>query len=333
DFRIMSDGAKVGLPETKLGLVPGWGGTVRLARLAGLDTAVEWIASGNEYKGAAALKCGVIDGLVSSADLLSSATEVLRRAASDKLPYRQRREQKIAPLRHNDMEGLLAFESSKMFVGAQAGRNYPAPVAAIKAMQEGAKLSRDDAQKIEANTFIKLAQTSAAKNLVGLFLNDQYIGKKAKQWEKQATADVTRAAVLGAGIMGGGIAYQSASRGIPIKMKDINQKGIDQGLAEAAKLMSKRVDSGKASVADMATTLNRIEPTLVYDGFSETDLVVEAVVENAKVKKAVLAEVEAAVKPSTILCSNTSTISIDTLAEDLSRPENFCGMHFFNPVH
>lgn len=333
DFRIMSDGAKVGLPETKLGLIPGWGGTVRLSRLAGLDTAVEWIASGAEYKGAAALKSAVVDGVVSGDDLMACAMDVLRRAASGALPYRRRREQKIAPLRHNDMEGLLAFESSKMFVGAQAGRNYPAPVAAIKAMQEGAKLNRDDAQKIEANTFIKLAQTSAAKNLVGLFLSDQYIGKKAKQWEKQSAAEVKRAAVLGAGIMGGGIAYQSASRSIPIKMKDINQKGIDQGLAEAAKLMTKRVESGKASIADMAATLNRIEPALSYDGFSETDLVVEAVVENPKVKKMVLAEVESAVKPSTILCSNTSTISIDALAEGLARPENFCGMHFFNPVH
>lgn len=333
DFRLMSDSAKVGLPETKLGLIPGWGGTVRLSRLVGLDTAVEWIASGGEYKGPDALKRGVVDGVVAEAELIPSALEVLRRAANGKLPYQQRREQKKSPLRHNDMEGLLAFESSKMFVGAQAGRNYPAPVAAIKAMQDGAKLGRDDAQKIEAETFIKLAQTSAAKNLVGLFLSDQYIGKKAKQLEKQADSAVNRAAVLGAGIMGGGIAYQSASRGIPIKMKDINQKGIDQGLSEAAKLISKRVESGKATVASMAETLNRIEPTLAYDGFSEVDLVVEAVVENPRIKKSVLAEVEAAVKPSTILCSNTSTISIDALAESLTRPENFCGMHFFNPVH
>jgi 3-hydroxyacyl-CoA dehydrogenase/enoyl-CoA hydratase/3-hydroxybutyryl-CoA epimerase/enoyl-CoA isomerase len=333
DFRIMSDSAKIGLPETKLGLVPGWGGTVRLPRLVGLDTAVEWIASGGEYKGQDALKRGVVDGVVAEAELIPSALEVLRRAANGKLPYQQRREQKKSPLRHNDMEGLLAFESSKMFVGAQAGRNYPAPVAAIKAMQDGAKLGRDDAQKIEADTFIKLAQTSAAKNLVGLFLSDQYISKKSKQWEKQADSPVMRASVLGAGIMGGGIAYQSASRGIPIKMKDINQKGIDQGLSEAAKLMTKRVESGKATAASMAETLNRIEPVLTYDGFSDVDLVVEAVVENPKVKKAVLAEVESAVRPSTILCSNTSTISIDVLAENLVRPENFCGMHFFNPVH
>lgn len=333
DFRIMSDSAKVGLPETKLGLIPGWGGTVRLPRLVGLDTAVEWIASGAEYKGSDALKKGVADGVVEDANLIASALDVLRRAANGKLPYLWRREQKKSPLRHNDMEGLLAFESSKMFVGAQAGRNYPAPVSAIKAMQEGAKLGRDEAQKIEANTFIKLAQTSAARNLVGLFLSDQYIAKKSKQWEKQAELPVKRTAVLGAGIMGGGIAYQSASRGVPIKMKDINQKGIDQGLAEAAKLMTKRVESGKATAAGMAETLNRIEPALTYDGFAEVDLVVEAVVENPAVKKAVLAEVESTVKPTTILCSNTSTISIDTLAENLVRPENFCGMHFFNPVH
>src|SRR5690606_22119931 len=131
-----------------------------------------------------------------------------------------------------------------------------------------------------------------AKNLVGLFLSDQYIGKKAKQWERQADKPVTRAAVLGAGIMGGGIAYQSASRGIPIKMKDIHQKGIDQGLAEAAKLLIKRVDSGKVTPEAMAETLNRIEPTLSFDGFSNVDLIVEAVVEHSTVKKAVLAEVE-----------------------------------------
>lgn len=333
DFRVMSSAAKVGLPETKLGLIPGWGGTVRLSRLAGLDTAIEWIASGAEQGPDLALKCGVVDGVVSPDDLFASAVEVLRRAVAGKLPYQERRAQKKSPLRHNDIEGLLAFESAKMFVGAQAGRNYPAPVAAVKAMQEGAKLGRDDALKIETRTFVQLAQTSAAKNLVGLFVSDQFIGKKAKQWEKQADKPVGRAAVLGAGIMGGGIAYQSASKGVPIKMKDINQKGLDQGLAEAAKLLSNRVERGKMGAAEMAQVLTRIDAALSYEGFTDIDLVVEAVVENPKVKKIVLAEVEKEVKSDAVLCSNTSTISIDVLAEGLQRPENFCGMHFFNPVH
>ena len=333
DYRVMSSDARVGLPETKLGLIPGWGGTVRLPRLAGLDVAVEWIAGGAEHRSDAALKAGVVDGVVASDQLQAAALEVLRRAIASELPVKSRRKQKQAPMRHNEMEGLLAFESSKMFVGAKAGKNYPAPVKAIKVMQEGAKLERAEAQKIETAGFVKLAQTSVAKNLVGLFLNDQLVGKKAKQWEKQASQKVERAAVLGAGIMGGGIAYQSALKNVPVKMKDIEQKGIDLGLKEAANLLNKRVDRGRMTAADMAQTLNRIEPALTYDGFETIDLVVEAVVENPKVKKSVLQEVEKTVSESAVLCSNTSTISIDVLAEGLQRPANFCGMHFFNPVH
>jgi 3-hydroxyacyl-CoA dehydrogenase/enoyl-CoA hydratase/3-hydroxybutyryl-CoA epimerase/enoyl-CoA isomerase len=139
--------------------------------------------------------------------------------------------------------------------------------------------------------------------------------------------------VLGAGIMGGGIAYQSALKGVSIKMKDIAQTGIDLGLSEANKLLSKRVERKKITPAEMGNVLNRIEPALTYDGFENVDIVVEAVVENPKIKKTVLAEVETKVSSDTIIASNTSTISITYLAEDLARPENFCGMHFFNPVH
>jgi 3-hydroxyacyl-CoA dehydrogenase / enoyl-CoA hydratase / 3-hydroxybutyryl-CoA epimerase / enoyl-CoA isomerase len=333
DYRVMSPEAKVGLPETKLGLMPGWGGTVRLPRIAGLDVAVEWIAGGAEHSAEAAFKAGVVDGVVAEDQLQEAALGVLREAIAGKLPVTSRRDQKKSALRHNDMESLLGFESSKMFVGAKAGKNYPAPVKAIKVMQEGAKLSREPAQVLETAGFVKLAQTSAAKNLVGLFLNDQLLTKKAKLWEKQASAPVAVAAVLGAGIMGGGIAYQSATKGVPIKMKDIAQSGLDLGIKEATKLMSKRLDSGRISAAEMVTTLKRIQPTLSYEGFEQVDLVVEAVVENPKIKKSVLQEVESKVGAHAILCSNTSTISIDLLAEGLQRPANFCGMHFFNPVH
>lgn len=333
DFRIMSSTAKIGLPETKLGILPGWGGTVRLPRLAGLDTAVAWISGGTENRADAALKAGVVDGVVEPEQLAGSALGLLQRAAAGKMPYEARREQKKGTIKHNDTEGLLAFESSKMFVKSKAGYHYPAPVAAIQAMQDGAKLEREGAQKFELAAFITLAKTSAAKNLIGLFLNDQLLGKKAKKWEKQADKCVARAAVLGAGIMGGGIAYQSASKGIPIVMKDIAQSGIDLGLAEASKLLSTRVDRGRLTVADMGEALNSIDPTLSYDGFDEVDIVIEAVVENPRIKKLVLQELENEVGSSTIICSNTSTISIDELSKNLQRPENFCGMHFFNPVH
>ena len=333
DYRIATPDAKIGLPETKLGILPGWGGTVRLPRLAGVDTAVDWIASGSNNSAEKALKAGVVDSVVEPENLDAAALAIIERMLAGDLDYKARREQKKAPLPMGDMESLLAFESSKAFVAGKAGRNYPAPVKAIKTMQQAAKMSREEALDLEMAAFCKLASNAVTRSLVSLFINDQYIGKKAKTLSSEASRPIERAAVLGAGIMGGGIAYQSAYKKVPIKLKDIAQEGIDLGLAEASKLLLKRVDRGRLSNADMAATLNRIEPCLGYDGFDKVDLVVEAVVENPKVKAAVLAEVEQYIKEDAVLCTNTSTISINHLAQSVSRPERFCGMHFFNPVH
>jgi len=333
DFRIMSTAAKIGLPETKLGLIPGWGGTVRLPRIAGADTAIEWISSGKEQRPDVALKAGVVDGVVAPELLRESAISVLQSAIDGKMDYQTRRAIKRAPLQLNQTEAMMVFETSKAFVAGQAGPNYPSPIIAIECMQQSAGLGRDEALAIEAQGFAKATETNAAESLVGIFLSDQLIASKAKGWAKQADKKVERAAVLGAGIMGGGIAYQSAYKGTPIKMKDINQEGLDLGLSEANKLLSKLVNRGRMKVEEMGKVLADIAPTLSYDNFDSVDIVVEAVVENPKVKRAVLADVEKQVTPDTVITSNTSTISITYLAEALERPENFCGMHFFNPVH
>ncbi|QFT55481.1 fatty acid oxidation complex subunit alpha FadB [Microbulbifer sp. THAF38] len=333
DFRLMGEEAKVGLPEVKLGLIPGWGGTVRLPRVVGVDVAAEWIAAGKEQKPAAALEAHAVDAVVPTDKLKDAAIKLLERAINGELDYKAVREIKKSPIPLNDTEALMAFFTTKAFVGQQAGKNYPSPVAAVESIEQGYKLTRDEALKIEQEKFIFCAQTGTAKSLVGLFLADQAIGKVAKGWEKKADKPIERAAVLGAGIMGGGIAYQSAYKGTPIKMKDIDQKGIDLGLNEANKLLSKLVDRKRLTPVKMGEVLNRIEPTLSYDGFKDIDVVVEAVVENPKVKHAVLKEVETKVSEDTVIASNTSTISINHLAEPLSRPENFLGMHFFNPVH
>lgn len=333
DFRIMSSAAKIGLPETKLGLIPGWGGTVRLPRIAGADTAIDWVASGKEQRPEDALKAGVVDGVVAPEDLRDASLKVLRDAIAGKMDYQSRRAQKKAPLRLNQTEAMMAFETSKAFVLGMAGPNYPAPIIAIECMQKAAGMTRDDALLVEAEGFTKCTKTDVAKALVGIFLSDQLLSKKAKGWAKQADKKVARAAVLGAGIMGGGIAYQSALKGTPIKMKDINQDGLDLGLTEANKLLSKQVNRGRMTVEKMGQVLASIDPTLTYDSFDSVDVVVEAVVENPKVKHIVLAEVEKQVTVDTVIASNTSTISISYLANALERPENFCGMHFFNPVH
>ena len=332
DYRVMSETAKIGLPEVKLGIIPGYGGTTRLPRLIGADNAIEWIASGKEQRANTALKCGAVDAVVSPDLLDEAAVSLLQQCIDGKLDYQAKRQEKQEPLKLNKTEAMMVFETSKAFVAGQAGPHYPAPVTAIKVMQKAAGMGRDDALREEARGIAKMAGTLAAKNLIGLFLGDQMLAKSGKALAKKA-GKVERAAVLGAGIMGGGIAYQSAFKGTPIVMKDIAQAGIDLGLAEASKLLSKMVERGRMSVADMAGVLNKIQPSLSYDGFDNVDIVVEAVVENPKVKHAVLAETEAQIRDDAILASNTSTISITHLSEPLKRPENFCGMHFFNPVH
>lgn len=334
DYRIASDDARIGLPETRLGIIPGWGGTVRLPRIAGIETAVEWIATGKDHSAAQALTVGVVDAIAAESNTLRDvARHTLQQCIDNKLDYLSRRQQKNSPLQHNSTERLMAFTTCKAMVAAQAGKHYPAPLAAVRAIEKAALLSRDDALAIETDTFIAMAQTSVALSLSGIFINDQILAKKAKVLAKTASAQVNQAAVLGAGIMGGGIAYQSALKHIPIKMKDVQQAGLDLGLAEANKLLTKRVEKGRLPIAEMGEVLNRIAPCLHYGGFEAVDIVIEAVVENPKVKKSVLAEVEQQVSKATVLASNTSTISIDVLAQSLQRPENFCGMHFFNPVH
>jgi 3-hydroxyacyl-CoA dehydrogenase/enoyl-CoA hydratase/3-hydroxybutyryl-CoA epimerase/enoyl-CoA isomerase len=215
---------------------------------------------------------------------------------------------------------------------AKAGTNYPAPIEAINAMEKGANCTRDDAIPFEIEGFVKMAHTHVAECLVSIFLSDQFNKKKSKALAK-AGSKVKHAAVLGAGIMGGGVAYQSASKGTPIIMKDIAPEALELGMGEAQKLLGKQIKRGKIDTAGMARVISMISPTLSYGDFGAVDIVVEAVVENEKIKKSVLADLESHVREDAILTSNTSTISITSLAEDLKRPENFCGMHFFNPVH
>ena len=332
EYRVCADVAAVGFPEVKLGIIPGYGGTVRAPRLMGCDNAVEWICSGKHVKAPEALALGAVDTVVPLDQVRSVALAMLASAIAGDLDFNKRREEKKTPILLNDMERLMAFVSAGGFIAAQAGRNYPAPMSGLKAIEKNVVMNRDEAIKVEIEHFVDLAFTDVASSLVGLFLNEQVVSKKAKKLAS-SVGKVEQTAVLGAGIMGGGIAYQSASKGVPILMKDIAQQGLDAGMAEAGTLFGKLVGRGKMTAAQMAASLNKIRPTLDYSGIENADVVVEAVVENAKVKKIVLAECEALMADDAILCSNTSTIQISELAEALERPENFCGMHFFNPVH
>lgn len=332
DFRVADTTARIGLPETKLGIMPGFGGTVRLPRLIGADNAVEWITTGKDYKAPAALKFGVVDAVVAPEKLRDAALSMIKDAIAGKLDWQSRRAQKQAPLGLNKIEATMSFSTALGMVYAKAGKHYPAPTAAVKTIEAAARMDRTGALGVEAATFIKLAKTDAAHALVGLFLSDQALKTAAKKAAKTGKA-TNKAAVLGAGIMGGGIAYQSAVKGTPVIMKDINDAALELGMATASGLLTSQLKRGRIDGTILAKVISSITPTLSYNSVDEADIIVEAVVENPKIKAAVLAELEDNVSADTVITSNTSTIPINVLAKSLKRPEQFCGMHFFNPVH
>ena len=331
DFRVMSTKAKVGLPEVKLGINPGFGGTVRLPRVIGADNAIEMVCTGAELRPDKALAYGVVDAVVAPEALQDAALTMVADSLAGDFDYVARQNEKRSPLKLNDIERMMVFVSAKGVVIPQAG-HFKAPKTALKSMEQSANLDRAAALDVEASYFVELAKSDMASAMIQLFLNSQAVERIGKSYLSGA-APVNSAAVLGAGIMGGGIAYQSAVKGTPVIMKDINEAGIKLGLDEAKNLLAKRVNRGRMKAEKMADVLNSIRPTLNYGNFEEVDIIVEAVVENENVKKMVLADCEKHIAKDAVLTSNTSTISITRLAEALERPENFCGMHFFNPVH
>ncbi|MEH6456698.1 MAG: fatty acid oxidation complex subunit alpha FadB [Cocleimonas sp.] len=331
DYRVITTKSKVGLPEISLGIFPGWGGSFRLPRLIGMDNALEWIATAKPQRPADALKKGAVDAVVEPDKLHEAALTLLNRCISGEMDYEARREEKRNGILLDDIEMLMSFTTARGMILGKAGPHYPAPKIALDTIQAIAKMHRDDAMIIEVKGFVKAAKTEVAANLVGLFLNDQTLNKQARKLTKTASK-VNIASVIGAGVMGGGVAYQSALKGTPIVMKDISEDALQLGFTEAKKLLAKRVGKGIMTGEQMADILTSINGTLTYGDVANTDIVIEAVVENVKVKKMVLAELEDVVSKETILASNTSTISITELATATKHPERVCGMHFFNPV-
>ncbi|HHH7444920.1 TPA: fatty acid oxidation complex subunit alpha FadB [Escherichia coli] len=325
DYRMAVSGAQAGLPEVGLGIMPGYGGTVRLPRLVGAATTLDWILSGKPQPTATLLEAGAVDALCNAGSLREQALARLQAVAQDDT-WKARREARLRGRRDDSVD----FAALKAEHGKRAS-HYPAPLAVIESVERSLPLARDAALAEENRAFTSLAATPTAQALVQIFINEQSLRKKAKGYTRQAHR-LERAAVLGAGIMGGGIAYTSAVRGTPVIMKDIAAAALDTGMGEARKLLAKQVDSGRMPPEKAAAVLDSIQPTLDFTGFSEVDIVVEAIVENLGLKKRVLADVESHLQANAVIASNTSSLSIEAIGSDLQRPQNFAGMHFFNPV-
>lgn len=331
DYRVALDSALVGFPEVKLGILPGFGGTVRLPRLIGPEKAIAWISQGTHFSPKVAVAERALDAIVADDDLIAAAERMIEDCLSGSLDYLAQRGIKTSPVPEKPEVIATLFAAAKPQVLKASGANYPAPLTAVETMERGVLESRAGALAEEHEGFIQLAGTKTAANLVQMFLNDQFLASKSRALSKGVPV-ISKAAVLGAGIMGGGIAYQSALRGTPIAMKDIAQAGLDLGMKEAQTLVAKQVKRGKMTTESADKIIGSITPTLAYEDLVGAELVVEAVVENENVKKSVLAELESVVADDVIIATNTSTISVDSLATALKKPERFCGMHFFNPV-
>lgn len=331
DYRVALESAVVGFPEVKLGILPGFGGTVRLPRLIGSEKAIAWISQGSHIPSRIALAEKALDAIVANDDLIAAAERIIEDCLNGSLDYTAQRVIKTSPVLEMPETLAALFTVAKPPVVKASGPHYPAPLTAVEVMEKGVLESRAGALAEEHKGFIQLAGTNTAANLVQMFLNDQFLASKSRALSKGVPV-ISRAAVLGAGIMGGGIAYQSALRGTPIVMKDIAQAGLDLGINEAQTLVAKQVKRGKMTTESADKIIGSITPSLAYEDLAGAELVVEAVVENESVKKSVLAELESIVADDAIIATNTSTISVDSLATALNKPERFCGMHFFNPV-
>lgn len=334
DRRVMSSDSKAmfGFPEVKLGLLPGWGGTVRAPRVLGLSNAVELVTSGESIDAKTAAAMGLVSDLVPSAKLLAAAIQVIR-AEQASGQWQRDRKRWNGPLNISETELGFLGATASAFIQGQTGGVYPAPQAALEVMLESAGSDADTAGNAEAEAMASLFGTPVNRALINVFfLTDR--NKKDTGIDRQDVKPgaIKSVAVVGAGIMGQGIAAATLKRNLQVILADAVpealSKGVQQILEEVAYDKDKKgPDAGKA--VHFAGLLN---PATADAEVAPADLVIEAIVENPEVKRQLYARLEPQLSPQAILASNTSTIPISKLAESLKRPERFCGIHFFNPV-
>lgn len=349
---VMSDdAARIGLPEVLLGLVPGMGGCVRLPRKLGLAQAFDLILTGKTLNGERAYKAGLADAVIPAQDFEGSVLNwVERNLSSLNGGLRLAREPRLGGtggamgslLEKTPVGRMVVFNKARGGVMAQTKGNYPAPLAAIEVLKKtgasyGPKLKgrpRDKALAVEAEAFGKLAATDVSKNLIRLFFLTEAVKKTNGVAGGASVAQkVSSAGVLGAGVMGGGIAQLFAEKGILARMKDLNAAALGLGIQAANKIFLSQVRKRRISRREALQKLNFIAPALDFAGFKSVDVVVEAIVENMDIKKKVLADLENHVSPTCVIASNTSSLSISEMQKAFANPDRFAGMHFFNPVH
>jgi 3-hydroxyacyl-CoA dehydrogenase len=328
-YRVAAPSAQVGQPEVKLGIIPGAAGTQRLPRLAGVEKAVEMCAFGEPIKASEALACGIVDRVIEG-DLLAGAVAFVREivASGERPPRTRDRTAKLGDEQSNAPIFAAAREKAR-----KTRRGMIAPVAAIDAVEAAAKLPFDKGCQREAELFRETLFSDQSKAMIHVFFGEREVAKIPDITKDIPTHDVKKAAVVGAGTMGGGIAMVYANAGIPVLLKEASQEFLERGLATIRKNYANSVKKGRFSQEVMDRRMGLITPVLTYDGFDDVDIVVEAVFEGMELKKQVFADLDRVCKPEAILASNTSTLNIDEIASVTSRPQSVIGHHFFSPAN
>jgi 3-hydroxyacyl-CoA dehydrogenase len=322
---VIAPSAQVGQPEVKLGLIPGAGGTQRLPRLAGFVKAVEMCAFGAPIGADDAVASGIADRVIEG-DLLTSALAFAREVAGRPVPKTSDRSEKL-----KDADPAIFAAAREK--ARKTRRGQTAPLVAIDAVESASKLSFEEGMRRESELFENCRRSTQSKALIHAFFGERTVAKIPDIPPDVAPLAINRAAIIGAGTMGGGIAMAFADAGIPVLMKEREQSALDRGMNAIRKNYAGSVKSGRLSQAAVDQRLSLITPQLTFDGFDRADLIIEAVFEDMAVKKQVFAEIDRIAKPACVLATNTSALDVDQIAATTQRPQMVVGLHFFSPAN
>lgn len=325
-YRIAAPGAQIALPEVKLGILPGAGGTQRLPRAIGLEAALNMIVTGAPVLSDKLAGSGLFDAMAQG-DLLDEAVAFARKAADKPGPHPLVRNRKIE---HPNAEGFLRFARNTV---AAMSKNYPAPVKCVDAIAAGVLQGFERGLAFERECFIELVQTQESCALRHAFFGERAASKIPDVPSGTPVRDIAQVAVIGAGTMGGGITMNFLNAGIPVTLLETKQEALDRGLATIRKNYEAQVKKGKLTAEKLEARMTLIRPTLSFDDLKQADLIIEAVFEELGVKEQVFKRLDEVAKGGAILASNTSTLDLDKIAAFTKRPQDVVGLHFFSPAN
>ncbi len=325
-YRVALADATLGLPEVKLGLLPGAGGTQRLPRLLGLETALNMVVSGNPVAAAQVAGTPLVDKIIEG-DLLQGALAFAHQVLEQKMPLRRSRDLKV-----KDAQGQAFLQFARNTVGAMS-KNFPAPLRCLEAVAASVSKPFDEGVRLEREGFMTLMASPESRALRHVFAAERAAAKIPGLAADTPLRTIAKVGVIGAGTMGGGITMNFLNAGVPVVLLEMKQEALDKGMATIRRNYENTMKKGKLKPEQVEQRMALLTGTLSYDAFADVDLVIEAVFENMEVKQTVFETLDRVCKPGAILASNTSYLNIDKIASFTKRPADVLGLHFFSPAN